>query len=53
MAKAKDPIPPARPFIKVPRELGTNDDPERFKEIVRKVARAVSAKQSTILGEAR
>jgi hypothetical protein len=31
-------------FIKAARELGTDNDPERFKETVRKVAKAPPAK---------
>jgi hypothetical protein len=33
-------------FIQAARELGTDDDPERFRETVRKVAKAPPAKNA-------
>ena len=47
MAKAKDLTPQGRAFIKAARELGTDNDPERFNETVRKVAKARPAKNTS------
>lgn len=33
-------------FIEAARELGTDDDPERFKDMVRKIAKAPPSKQA-------
>ncbi|WP_156467620.1 MULTISPECIES: hypothetical protein [unclassified Methylobacterium] len=47
-AVAKKPTPDdgltqSERFIKAAQELGTDDDPERFKETIRKVARTIAA----------
>jgi hypothetical protein len=34
-------------FIKAARELGTDNDPERFKETVRKIAKAPPVKNAS------
>jgi hypothetical protein len=44
-AKRADPEQ-SRRFIEAARELGTDNDPERFKETVRKVAKAERATRS-------
>jgi hypothetical protein len=53
MRKRNPDVPPAsadaaqsRRFIEAARELGTDNDPERFKETVRKVAKAAPAKNA-------
>jgi hypothetical protein len=44
MAKSKAQTEQSRRFIEAARELGTDDNPERFKETVRKVAKAPPSK---------
>jgi methylphosphotriester-DNA--protein-cysteine methyltransferase len=46
MAKAKELTSQGRAFIKAARELGTDDDPERFNETVRKIAKAPPSKNA-------
>lgn len=45
-AVKRDDLEQSKAFIKAARELGTDNDPERFKETVRKVAKAAPAKQA-------
>jgi hypothetical protein len=45
LAKRDDPAQSLR-FIGAARELGTDNDPERFKETVRKMAKAPPAKHA-------
>jgi hypothetical protein len=46
MANKKQGTQQSRRFIEAARELGTNNDPERFKETVRKVAKAPPSKNA-------
>ncbi|WP_204165274.1 hypothetical protein [Methylobacterium radiodurans] len=44
--KKPDPLTQSERFIKAAQELGTDDDPERFKERVRKLAKVPVSKDA-------